>query len=240
MGTEETINGTSLTMKSRKWEVLLAGALGAFFAGLGDWLTNKGGSIVAELERLLELPGGEISSLMLMGLAGATICWVFHPDTKIDGFARGLAILTVIGIPTKNQITDKQPETSSSYSAPVASDKWLASMALTDVNLQANPDCPSDGGRFLANATIVQNEWISSTKPEVRWPSTDIFVTKCGNTLAPGQRVQKLDSYETPLKGFYYIKVRYQENGVTRIGWIYSGRNPNFWQQVKPDVGVVN
>lgn len=236
---ENNISPADANSSDKSWETFISGGLGALIAGFADWKNNQSDSIVAEMTRLMPFLGEEIIGLGVIVVLGVSVCWVFRPATRIDGFARGLAILALIGIPTENNLDDDEPEAEPQTTSMDMhhSDRLLASIdvySLTDIQ----SDCPDDNGEFEPNATILSNNWVSSSKPETKWYSSKIFVDKCGEQLDEGQRVQKLDSFETFWKGYYYIQIRYKKNGVTRIGWIYSGRTPNYWQKVQPDSGV--
>lgn len=222
---------------AKMWEVLLAGGIGAFIAGFTDLFTNQGSSGVAELSRKINLGGDGISLLILMAL-GVGICWVFRPATKLDGFARGLAILTLIGITSKNNIADEGPPTQqleSSIKAQQVDQPLLASIEWIHVTYNTDfVPCPKATGTFNPNATVANNSWISSTKPETKALNANIFTTNCDNILKQGQKIQLVGFYETTFKGYYYVQIKYKDGSTLRTGWIYSGRSPNHFQQVKP------
>ena len=223
--------------KAKMWEVLLAGGIGALIASIADMFTNQGASGVAELSRKIHLGGDHISLLLLVAL-GIGICWVLRPATKLDGFARGLAILTLIGITSKNNIEDKGPQTQqleSSINTQQIEQPLLASIEWVDVlhEVRFGP-CPEAKGGFSPNATIIKNSWISSSKPETKTFNANIFTTNCDNVLASDQKVQIIAYYETTFQGYYYVKIKYKDGNILRSGWIYSGRSPNHFQQIKP------
>lgn len=222
---------------AKMWEVLLAGGIGAFIAGFTDLFTNQGSSGVAELSRKIALGGDSISLLLLVAL-GVGICWVFRPATKLDGFARGLAILTLIGITSKNNMADEGPPTQqleSSIKTQQIDQPLLASIDWMNITYDSDfAPCPKSSGTFNPNATVANNSWISSTKPETKAFSTNIFTTNCDNSLKQGQKIQLVGYYETTFKGYYYVQINYMDVNTLRTGWIYSGRSPNHFQQVKP------
>ncbi|MDH5366694.1 MAG: hypothetical protein OEW67_06890 [Cyclobacteriaceae bacterium] len=234
----ETIKKEKDVVKVAKiWEVLLAGGIGAFIASIADMFTNQGESGVAELTKRIHL-GSEGLALLLLVVLGVAICWVVRPATKLDGFARGLAILTIIGISSKNNLADEGLSTQQLSLNPTkkVEQPLLASLAWVDIHKPNFAPCPEGSGDFVPNATVIDNEWISSTKPETKWYSMDIFTTQCGNVLKEGQQIQLLDYFETSFMGYYYVQVKYQDsNNTLRIGWIYSGRSPNHFQKIKPD-----
>ncbi len=223
--------------KDKFWEILTAAGFGAFLAGITDWITNKGDSIVSNFAKIL--PFFKSESLALFGLVilGLGISWVFKPVTKVDGFVRGLAILTLIGIPSNNILPDDEPtiqeKVVSNYKeeAPL-----IASLNWTDLSInQSNPDCLPAEGPFKPNAFVDENDWVSSSKPETKIFNADIFVNKCGNALKKGQEVQIINYFETSIKGYYYVQVKFLDNRKKLLkGWIYSGRNPNYWQKIQP------
>lgn len=238
MKNDQTNKAKQQTFKIAKmWEVLLAGGIGAFIAGFTDLFTNQGSSGVAELSRKINLGGDGISLLILMAL-GVGICWVFRPATKLDGFARGLAILTLIGITSKNNIADEGPSTQPldalNFNQKIEQ-PFLASLEW--INISHVPEfapCPEAKGSFNPNATVANNSWISSTKPETKALNANIFTTNCDNSLKQGQKIQLVGYYETTFKGYYYVQINYMDVNTLRTGWIYSGRSPNHFQQVKP------
>lgn len=238
MKKEQTKDVNQQTFKIAKmWEVLLAGGIGALIAGFTDLFTNQGSSGVAELSRKIGL-GGDGISLMLLVLVGIGICWVFRPATKLDGFARGLAVLTLIGITSKNNIADEGPQTQqveSSINTQQVDQPLLASIEWIDISYNTDfVPCPEASGAFKPNATIINNSWISSTKPSTKALNSNIFTTACGNVLSKGQKVQLAGYYETSFQGYYYVQIKYMDGNTLRTGWVYSGRSPNHFQQVKP------
>ena len=219
------------------WEVLLAGGIGAFVASIADMFTNQGESGVAELTKRIHL-GSEGLALLLLVVLGVAICWVVRPATKLDGFARGLAILTIIGISSKNNLADEGLSTQqlSLKHTKKIDQPLFASLTWVDIHKPNYDPCPIGSGAFEPNATVLNNEWISSTKPKTKWYSSDIFTTQCDNILKEGQHIQLIDYFETSFMGYYYVQVKYQDSKNTlRTGWIYSGRSPNHFQKIKPD-----
>ena len=65
MDQNSSVTTSKSNNKDRGWEIIISGGLGAFLAGLGDLYKNKGDSVVAELHRILSMPGVEELGLII-------------------------------------------------------------------------------------------------------------------------------------------------------------------------------
>lgn len=113
----------------------------------------------------------------------------------------------------------------------------LAFISLSSFASEA-PRCPSVSSavNFKANAEIISVSSISSIKPIVQNAfNNSIAIRKCALTLRKGDPIQIVDYFQTKITGYSYIKVRYEDAGLLKEGWIYSGRAPRRFQKVKLD-----
>jgi hypothetical protein len=222
------------------WEVMAAGAIGAFAAAIGNHLAGQDVSIAAKLAVAFNLSGVEIAVILGIAVFGALLCWVHSPASKIDGFARGLAVLALFSLaPATEGIDSSQqpPEDTSSSSVVDTLQRGPLTASLHWMAFSSDKGgCPVSTGIFRPNARVVSNEWLSETEPTTRFFSPKIYIEQCGNTLKAGQEVELLNSIETSFSGYYYVLVRYIDpaDNQLRQGWIWSGRRPNYWQGVSP------
>lgn len=86
------------------WDVYAAAGVGAFFLSISDLLKNGEGSTVSkmsEIVRVLLSPSlGEVAlfSILLLVLLGVALCWVYAPDSRAEGFARGFSIFAILAV----------------------------------------------------------------------------------------------------------------------------------------------
>ena len=220
---------------------MAAGAIGAFFAAIGNHLAGQDVSIATKVAGAFNLNGLEFVIILCIAACGAILCWIHRPATKIDGFARGLAVLALFSLAPASKIGDGSSQQSPASTSPSSSADTLARGPIT-ASLHWMPmtpqvtECPSSNGEFSPNAIIVSNEWISSIEPTTKFLSSRIYVENCGNELNKYQEVQLLNSIETYFSGYYYVLVRYIDplDNQLRQGWVWSGRKPNYWQGVSP------
>lgn len=229
----------------KNWTILLAGGLGALISGAGDNIGNKFTSVSASLARTDWFIFGELEAILIIGLLGVVVCWVQRPLSRADAFARGLAVLAIVGMASSNY-KNLEPEEEdmnileqSNGLIRINNGLQLASVSSNEKYYQGGnirENCPEhEIQQFTPNALIVKNKWVSSVEPYSPWYSSKIFVKKCGNKLASGQPIQIISYYETTLSGYYYVKVVYlNDDNVYRSGWVYSGRQPNYFQSIEP------
>ncbi len=219
---------------------MAAGAIGAFAAGIGNHLAGQDVSIAGKIAAAFHISGLEIAVILGIAVFGALLCWVHSPATKIDGFARGLAVLALFSLApaTEGMDSSQQPpvDTGQSASGDTSQRGPLTASLHWMVFSSDKGDCPPSSGTFMPNARVVSNEWLSATEPTTRFFSPKIYIEQCGSTLKPGQEVELLNSIETSFSGYYYVLVRYIDpsDNQLRQGWIWSGRRPNYWQGVSP------
>lgn len=81
----------------------LASALGAFVLGLGDYFRNEYASTTMRMGEFLTSHfhvGGEpmVFAFVLLMILAVIGCWVYQPPTKVDAFARGLSVLSLLSL----------------------------------------------------------------------------------------------------------------------------------------------
>jgi hypothetical protein len=244
--------------------ILLAGVTGTFILLMADLCTEnptvyKAGNLLSKHLDINKHNDGSINYVLLLLILfmGLIICWVHEPKTKVDAFFRGMSIFAVLSLAPPVEETQSQPVSDSStqinhlpVNSAAKSDLyirpntglqmpvWSASYTeprnnpYTDTYLQ-----------ITTNATVRSNDWVSSTRPEegsMTFLNNAVNIQKIqigGSNLSlpPGTKVQVIDSYDTPLRSYRYLHIRFNYYGRVWDGWIYSGKKPNYYACVSVD-----
>lgn len=228
-------------MSKDKISVYISGAVGAFIACFSDLVRNGDLSTVAKIQGVLDkhyLPiatsGGIVATLLIVSL-GVFICWVETPQSKSDALARGLSIFAIFTVVT--------PSSAKLYPSPQKmlqeSSLWSRS-AFAEERQNFNY---ADKDWEHGNATVISSKIVvSSCKPSYvgLFGLGSLFnnVLKSCPTedyLKAQTRVRLLDSWDTGFRHHRYVKIQYLFKGNIKLGWIWSGQEPNYWFAVKPD-----
>lgn len=241
--------------------ILLAGVTGTFILLMADLCTEnptvyKAGNLLSKHLDINKHNDGSINYVLLLLILfmGLIICWVHEPKTKVDAFFRGMSIFAVLSLAPPVEESQSQPVSDSSiqinhtpgnssdaksdlYTRPAAdlhmkvlNTSYVETGAMNNVNYDAY-------FQVAGNATIVSNDWVSSTRPEegsMTFLNNAVNVQKIqigGSNLSlpPGTKVQVIDSYDTPLRSYRYLHIRFNYYGRVWDGWIYSGKKPNYY-----------
>jgi len=221
----------SIEKLKTKWPIV-AGLGGGFVAGLIDIITNEEAAFTFKISRILFKQGVEVNALwplLVVAIISGFIIWGMETDTRKQAMIQGLSILSILTVitPYKNEGIHGQKLESSSIENSL--DQAF------HVEFASNI---SDQMDIVENATIIENKWISSTKPETTWKSffnNSILVKEKDHNLKSGDRVEIIDCWDTPLRGYRYIKIKYNFKNKIDDGWIWSGKGPEYWFAVKPD-----
>lgn len=232
------------SVKPRSWAIVLSGAFGGFLAAIIDNLSNGDASITVKLmSRYFDgfnNPMTQVTVAILVGVVGGIICWIYTPNSKPDGFMRGLTIFTALNLisPYGGNSTDNHGASSTDtdkinkYTGPQQVNE--ASLIPALIQIPSSQD-------FNPNATITEfesTEWVSSIKPYTTLGSIfsgSIYYREIdGETLSKGQQVEIVDTYITPFREFKYVKIRYKDKSeALKEGWIKAGEESK-WRYVKP------
>ena len=218
-----------------------AGAFGAFILCVGDLASRNSSSTVRNVEAVVKEFTAQSSysgyfAVMLIVLLGVGLCWVFEVKSKGEGLTRGMSVFAVLAM--LSAYGSEQPRQGSIkiYSVPAAVFYAEATQkeSQTDVLGQVFPQ---------ANATIGDNEWVSSCKPNydglvrriTAFFNNVIYTCDVGYRLTPGQRVRIIEFWDTAVRGYRYARVQYLHTGQVHDGWVPAGRSPDFWFYIQPD-----
>ena len=132
------LNALHAAISSRRSviEAMLASGLGAFVVGLLDLIQNEESSVVVKIadqvrERLYPTaPDYALWALILLTLIGLCLAWVHQPRTRVDGFARGLSVLALLGVVAPNNQPFDDPANSvrhdQTISRPASTGSWFS------------------------------------------------------------------------------------------------------------------
>jgi hypothetical protein len=224
----------------------------------------KAGSLLSKHLDIGQHDDGSInySLLLIVLLMGLIICWIYEPKTKVDAFIRGMSIFAVLSlappvdiktsqpvnetsleinqVPVKNQDVESDNIHTRPYADPQEMKVWNASYKEAGTGYGLSNKALFE---VTANATIIYNEWVSSNRPETNamsffTNSIDIQKIPFGNgylALPNGIRVQIIDTYDTSLRGYRYLHIKFYYYNRLWDGWIYSGKKPNYYVNVSLD-----
>ena len=92
------------------------------------------------------------------------------------------------------------------------------------------------------NAVLNYRKGVSNCKPHYLglFGLTSLINNRIGfcpesYVLPVGKRVQILDCWNTGFRGYRYVKIGYERDGIVKTGWVSSGKAPDYWQSVRPD-----
>jgi hypothetical protein len=245
--------------------ILLAGVTGTFVLLMADLCTEnpaiyKAGNLLSKHLSIGQHDDGSLSYgvLFIVLLMGLVICWIYEPKTKLDAFIRGMSIFALLSLAPPVDVKTSQPVNEASTQSPAK----VSPVSSTDNYIRPSADMqemkvwnaafrePTAGYRWVSllpqvatNATIIYNEWVSSTQPET---GTMSFITNSINiqklqyanapvVLAKGTRVQVLATYDTPSRGYRYLHIKFYMYNQVWDGWIYSGKKPDYYINVALD-----
>ena len=85
--------------------IYTAAALGAFFLAIGDLFTNNNAATTMKIAEVIKqhlFVGFDLAIFIIPGLMvlACCLCWVFQPQTRIDGFGRGFALFAMLSVAT--------------------------------------------------------------------------------------------------------------------------------------------
>lgn len=243
-----------------KCYILLAGVTGTFILLMADLCTAnpaiyKAGNLLSKHLSMSPHDDGSINYfvLFIVLLMGLVLCWIHEPKTKVDAFIRGMSIFAVLSLAPPVDLQSSQPVNEAALTIPakVSPVKSSDSYMRPSLDMQVWNTAytlPHTRNKYLlpqvaANATIIYNEWVSSTRPE---PGTMSFITNSINiqkvmhgssplVLPQGTRVQVVDTYDTPMRGYRYLHIKCFYYNTIWDGWIYSGKSPNYYINVAMD-----
>ena len=185
-----------------------------------------------------------------------SLCFVFEPKNRQEGFTRGVSVFAVltalfpqanIPIPQANIQNSSELEQEQDSSPPGNSDAFLNDKFNFE-NLLGNiignahaaniSNVPNYNGGI---ATVLARKPISKDKPSYSglfglnsFVNNKINFTPEDYSLPKGTKVEILDCWDTWPSGYRYAKIKYSIDGRTKIGWISTGRRPDYWQTVLP------
>ena len=173
--------------------------------------------------------------------------WVDKPGKKSDAFARGVGIIGIIAatfqLPATEKVNSTDPnnfldESNNTTNKTEAVDTYSSPDEVQFLNANyIETEFQADN-----NATIIDNNWISSCAPSYSgflglgsFFTKKINVRRNGDSLASGERIKVLGRWETNWSGFRYLKIQYDRNGL-KTGWIYVGKEA--YNGIQIDSGV--
>ena len=231
---------------SPNYQMYLAGGLGALFLGFGDLLNNDTAATVLKIGAMIKrhvYPGiesGGSIGLCLLVLFGVCVCWIYQPKTRIDAFARGLSVFALLTVATPYQAAGLEQPT---FVERTASLFEPASAHAQQREEHGDRETTTTATERLqkTNATIKKAVTLSSCKPKY----SGIFalgslinntMEYCpGDKLKPGTRVLLLEHWDSGLRNYRYVKIRYRLGDEVRSGWLLAGKKPNYWLYITPD-----
>ena len=235
--------------------IYLSCIAGALLLGLGDLLTNDCNATILKLgvvinkfifqEKLINSTG-LISFCVLLFLA-IIACYINEPKSKVDAFARGLAVLTLLNVTTPSSIMEEQPTVSEKkqQSSSIIEGSFLFGIKCAyadDTEKEADSKILLPNNWKDANATVKKDLWISSCKPEYSGPlgiwsliSNTVKICKEDRAINAGSRVRMIEKWDSGLRGYRYVRIQYKRDNVIHEGWVPAGKKPYFWIKIKPD-----
>jgi hypothetical protein len=210
------------------------GFMGAFMACLIDYLQNDTAAVSLKiqtaLQNMLQLEVHGAINVFFISLLGALACNLQKSKSHIDAFTRGLAVFTFFNLITPNH-TPREPK-------------------INDTSIEAQGAIPRmpvfEFASFQQSRTngiiMIETPWMSKTKPEYSGPggmgsllNNTIDINKIDDTLSAGKEVEIVCYWDTPLRGYRYAFIKYTTtDGDNRCAWIYAGKEPEYWANVKP------
>jgi len=228
-------------MRNINYPVLLSAAFGGFIAVIIDLLTNNNAAITLKIKDVLlrnlewMINGGWI--ILGIVVIPAVVCAILETSSKKEGLMTGLSVFAFLNVATPYSGTIGQ-ETIPVSPSVMVNDEVNERFQFTSYTIDKKTGAP----QLEANATIIKNEWVSSCKPSYSGVlgiqslvNNSIDYCPTGDILAPNERVRIIDQWDTNLRSYRYVEVRYLRDGVLKAGWIWSGQGPDFWMFVMPD-----
>jgi hypothetical protein len=99
---QESSKATKPEEQEKVWVLLLCSALGAFVVGFVDLMNHGDQSTTMKVAEVIRnyiyspVGRGGIYALILLVLLGSGSCIIYSPKSKLDAFARGLAVMTLL------------------------------------------------------------------------------------------------------------------------------------------------
>jgi hypothetical protein len=227
-------NNELIEPKPKPWMLSGYGALGACLACFLDYFMNDTAAVSLKIKSTLAKhffeganPHGLIVVLFISAL-GFLLCRMKLPANPYDAFARGLSVFTIftLATPYSGEVKSQDP-------IPVTG------MMVKEYSiLQTHTSI----FQIQANATIRLNDWVSSCKPSYAGPlGLNSFLNNSINycptdiKLQPNQRVEILRYWDTSMRGYRYAEIKFVNNGNEVTGWVWAGKNPDYWHALIPD-----
>lgn len=92
--------------QEKVWVLLLCSALGAFVVGFVDLMNHGDQSTTMKIAEVIRnyiyspVGRGGIYALLVLVILGSGSCVIYSPKSKLDAFARGLAVMTLLNTST--------------------------------------------------------------------------------------------------------------------------------------------
>jgi len=231
------------------WKLYLAGFLGGIVLAIGDLASNDTSSTALKLSAVMQkvipdLTNGGLVGLLLVGVLGAVLCWVWPVASKGDAFARGFSVFAILTVGTPFKVVQndlpKQKLTAASTVSRQASQQGLISSAVAadSADPVPAPTVPSDAPSAIVQVT----QDISSCRPQY-WGlfglgsliNNSLEGCATGHFVTPGTKVKILSCWDSGFRGYRYLQIAYVWSQDQRIGWALSGRAPTYWQFISPE-----
>lgn len=229
-------------MKKLNYPICFSSIFGGAIAVIIDLLTNDNAAVTLKIHTIFATQfgwkiGGEWV-ILCIALIPPVICWILDTPSKKEALMTGLSVFAFLNVATPYKGAIKQEP------IPVNS-IGLNSQNSFGIFTASSFDQPNkENPIYLAsNATIIENDWISSCKPSYSGPmglrsllNNSINFCPIGDDhLETGDRIRIIEIWDTDLRGYRYVKIQYMRTNKVMIGWIWAGKKPSYWSQVLPD-----
>jgi hypothetical protein len=225
----------------------LAGSLVALIAsialGNGDAIQNT----AEKMRTLFQMSDGArlsitIVLMVIIVVLGIVVCWVYSPPNKADAFVRGCSTLVLLSLSPNTAHNNQIPVSTMNNHSPGYHVTETPSFSSTHKDVSPIKavsliylDSEIEQG-YSPNAKVIYNEWISTCKPSTGLGSfffNTITICKNNDKLNKDEEIQVLnDYYDTPVKSYRYLHIRYLRGNAVKEGWIYSGKKPDYYSNV--------